>query len=420
MARVTCSRLAHASRGEQRILDPMAPARVLFVFVVPAALALACTPPTPACTPTTAPPAAAATAPTAAATATPTAATATPTAATSAATAAAGAPAPAPSVRDPDQRFGDLGTCALASGEHIEGCRVGYRTFGTLDATRSNVVLFPTWFSGTTKSLVDVVPDKLVDTKRFYLVLVDALGDGVSTSPSNSKTQPRLAFPRFTIDDMVESQRRLLTEVLGVTHLRAVMGISMGGMQAIAWGVTHPELVDRIVPIVGSPQLTANDLLLWTAELHALQADVAYKHGDYEGRPPMRAVQDLHALALTTPAYRAAQTTRAAFPAWVAEREADTAFDWNDWHRQLEAMLDHDVTRAYGGSMDAAAKRVKARALFVVAEQDHMVSPLPARSFARAMGTSAKVVVLDGPCGHLAPTCQREKVAAAVTPFLTQ
>jgi homoserine O-acetyltransferase len=327
----------------------------------------------------------------------------------------ASAPASAP---DPGQLFANLSTCALESGAHIDDCRIGYRTFGKLDASKSNAVLFPTWFTGTTKPLVDVVPDKLVDTKRFFLVLVDALGDGVSTSPSNSATQPRLSFPRFTIKDMVESQRRLLTEVLGITHLRAVMGISMGGMQAIERGVDQPEMVDRILPIVGTPQLTSNDHIMWTTELHALQSDVAFANGNYAGRPQIRAVLDLHALALTTPAYRAEQTTREAFPAWLAAREAETTFDWNDWHRQLEAMLVHDVTKAHGGTIDAAAKRVMARALFVVADQDHMVSPIPARAFARAMGPSAQLVSLEGPCGHFAPTCEAAKLSAAVLPFL--
>jgi homoserine O-acetyltransferase len=336
-----------------------------------------------------------------------------------------GSPAPPPSTPstspappDPTQRFADLRSCTLESGQRIEPCRIGYRTFGTLDPAKSNAVLFPTWFTGTTKPLAEGVPGKLVDTSRFFLILVDAIGDGVSTSPSNSPTQPRLAFPRFTIRDMVESQRRLLTEVLGIGHLHAVMGISMGGMQAIEWGVTHPDFVDRIVPIVGTPQLTSNDLLLWTTELHALDSDVAYKNGAYEGRPQIRAVLDLHALALTTPAYRAAETSRDAFPAWLAAREADTAFDWNDWHRQLEAMLVHDVTKPYGGSMQAAAKRVKAKALFVVADQDHMVSPIPARAFAAAMGDRATLVALEGPCGHYAPTCENAKLVSVVRPFL--
>ena len=326
-------------------------------------------------------------------------------------------PAPPP---DPDQKFADLGTCPLDSGQSIEGCRIGYRTYGKLDAQKSNVVLFPTWFTGTTKPLTEIVPDKLVDTKKFHLILVDAIGDGVSTSASNSRTQPRLAFPRFTIKDMVESQRRMLTEILGITHLRAVVGVSMGGMQAIEWAVSHPDLVDKIVPIVGTPQLTSNDLLLWTTQLHALESDVAYKHGDYEGRPPIRAVLDLHNFALTTPAYRATQTSRDAFPAWLAAREAENTFDWNDWHRQLEAMMAHDVTKSFGGSMDAAAKRVKAKALFVIAEHDHMVSPIPARAFAKAMGANAKLVVLDGPCGHLAPSCEAAKLAQVVVPFLAQ
>ena len=331
------------------------------------------------------------------------------------------APAPAPVAApaapvDPAQKYADLGTCALESGEKIEGCRIGYRTFGALDATKSNVVLFPTWFSGTTKSLVDIVPDKLVDTERFHLVLVDAIGDGVSTSPSNSATQARLAFPRFGIRDMVESQRRMLTEILGISHLRAVVGISMGGMQAIQWGVTHPELVDRIVPIVGSPQLTSNDLLLWTAELNALESDVAYAKGSYQGRPPMRAVQDLHALALTTPTYRATQTSRDAFPKLLASFEEDTSFDWNDWHRQLEAMIAHDVGKPYGG-LEAAAKRVKAKALFVLADQDHMVNPLPARAFAKQV-SGAKVASLDGPCGHFAPNCEAKKLESLVIAFL--
>ncbi len=325
------------------------------------------------------------------------------------------APTPTPTAPDPAQKFVDLGTCPLESGETIASCRIGYRTFGTLDATKSNVVLFPTWFTGTTKSLVDVVPDKLVDTKRFYLVLVDALGDGVSTSPSNSVTQPRLAFPRFGIRDMVESQRRML-ERLGITHLRAVVGISMGGMQAIQWGVTHPELVDRIVPIVGSPQLTSNDLLLWTAELNALESDVAYAKGNYQGRPTIRSVQDIHALGLVTPAYRAAETSREAFPKFLASFETDTSCDWNDWHRQLEAMMAHDVAKPYG-SLEAAAKRVKSKALFVVADQDHMVSPIPARAFAKQIA-GATVAALEGPCGHIATGCEAAKLSGLVTSFL--
>ena len=175
---------------------------------------------------------------------------------------AASTPAP-----DPALKIAELGTCALESGERIEDCRIGYRTFGTLDATHSNAILFPTWFTGTTKELQPIIPGKLVDTSRYFLILVDAIGDGVSTSPSNSAKQPRLRFPKFGIGDMVESQKRLL-DALGIKKLHAVMGISMGGMQALAWGMRYPDIAPRVVSIVGTPQLTSQDLLLWNAELH--------------------------------------------------------------------------------------------------------------------------------------------------------
>ena len=332
------------------------------------------------------------------------------------------APTPAPvaitAAGEGEQRVADLGTCALESGERIEGCKVGFRTFGKLDAKRSNVVLFPTWFTGTTKNLVDLVPNKLVDTSKFFLVLVDALGNGVSSSPSTSEKQPRLRFPKITIRDMVESQRRLLKEALGVEKVHTVMGISMGGMQAYEWGIAHPDDVGRIVPIVGTPQQSTQDLLLWNTELHVLDGDVAYAKGEYQGRPKIRALQDVHWLMLSTAAHRNVETSREAFPAWLEKIESDTAFDWNDWRRQLEAMLGHDVARAHGGKLDEAAKATKAKALVVVALHDQMVNPASSMAFAAAKG--AKLVTLEGHCGHLATGCEAERLRREVRAFLDE
>jgi homoserine O-acetyltransferase len=323
---------------------------------------------------------------------------------------AAPAPTSAPHVAsssssdDPGLKLAELGTCRLDSGETIEDCRIGYRTFGTLDASRSNVVLMPTWFTGTSKNLEKRAPGGYVDTKRFFLVLVDSLGNGVSSSPSNSKKQPRLSFPRFTIHDMVETQRRLLREKLGVEKLHAVIGISMGGMQTFEWVVAHPDEVERYVPIVGSPQMSAQDLLLWNAELHVLEGSIAYAHGDYQGHPPIPGLQELHWLNLSTPDGRNAEVTRAAYAAWVRPKADDASFDWNDWHRQLEAMIAQDVARADGGDLAAAARRVKAKGLVVVGERDLMVNPSSAKVFAKEAG--AKLAAYDDPCGHGLPSCE--------------
>lgn len=329
------------------------------------------------------------------------------------------APPPAPVTTqsgDPAQRFAELGRCALEGGDAIEGCRLGYRVYGKATPAKDNVVLFPTYFTGNSGALVDVVVDKLVDTKRFQVVIVDALGDGVSSSPSNSTAQPRTKFPHFSVEDMVEAEKRLVVEVLGVKKLHAVAGISMGGMQALAWGAKHPELVSRVVSIAGTPKLTSSDLLLWSAEIAAIEDDAAYRGGAYEGRPMLRAPVYIHELHLTTPANRSREMTPDALAAWKAQAAKETWFDWNDWKWQAEAMMRHDVGRAYGG-LTGASKRMP-ELLVVVAEQDQMVNPGPALELAKECG--AEVLVLHGDCGHAAPSCEADAVRAKVRTFLAR
>jgi homoserine O-acetyltransferase len=184
------------------------------------------------------------------------------------------------------EQFAALGDLKLRSGAVIRDFRLGYRTFGQLNAAKSNAILWPTWLGGTTQELLQFVgPDKVVDSTKYFVVLVDALGNGVSTSPSNSETQARLTFPEFTIRDMVESEHRFATEVLHLTHLHAVMGISMGGMQTFEWVVAYPDFMDVAVPMAGSPQSTSYDKLLWTAEMDALRLDPEWKDG--QGTKPM-------------------------------------------------------------------------------------------------------------------------------------
>ena len=113
---------------------------------------------------------------------------------------------------EPEQKFASLGDFRLENGQEIKNLKLGYRTAGGLNAAKSNAVLFPTWFTGTTKDLVDFVgPGKLVDSSKYFVILVDALGDGVSSSPSNSREQPHMRFPRINMRDMVRAEYELAT-----------------------------------------------------------------------------------------------------------------------------------------------------------------------------------------------------------------
>lgn len=324
----------------------------------------------------------------------------------------AAAPVPAQ-----EQQFADLGDFKLESGEVIRDCRIGYRTFGTLNPERSNAILFPTWASGTTEQLAsNFGPGRLVDTSRFYVVAVDALGNGVSSSPSNSTAQPRMKFPRFNVRDMVETQHALLTKVLGIKHLRAVMGISMGGMQTFQWLVSYPDFMDRAAAIVGSPRLAPYDLLLWQAQIDAIMNDPGWRGGEYTENPARAAEYEFGALLLTTPDEFNRRMTRAKLFEELARAKTVKGFDANDKIRQDQAMMAHDVSERFGGSLERAAAAVRARLLVVVAARDHVVTPGPAAEFARL--AKAQLLTLEGDCGHLAPGCESQKVNPAVADFL--
>jgi len=316
-----------------------------------------------------------------------------------------------------EQQFADLGALELASGEVIRDCRIGYRTYGELNEDKSNAVLWPTWFSGTTETLDGMVgPGKLVDSTDYYVVTVDALGNGVSCSPSNSASQKDGEFPRFTIGDMVESQHRLLTEILKIEKLHAVFGISMGGMQTFEWMVAHPGMIAKAIPIVGTPAQTSMDLLLWGAELGIIEAAQACNCGRVEA---MKNVGRVHSLALETPAYRVRETPPAAFEEDLGKQIEDygSRNDY-DWASQLRAMMDHDIYRRFSGSLESTVEAVRADVFIVVAKEDHMVNPELAARFARAIG--APLLTLQSDCGHRATGCESELLNAEVKRFLDQ
>ncbi|HEY6805594.1 MAG TPA: alpha/beta fold hydrolase [Pyrinomonadaceae bacterium] len=320
-----------------------------------------------------------------------------------------------------EQQFANLGDFKLESGEVLRDCRIGYRTFGTLNADKSNVVLFPTWASGTTEQLQsNIGPGRVVDSNRFYVVAVDALGNGVSSSPSNSKAQSRMSFPKFTLRDAVNTQHEMLTNVLKINHLKAVVGVSMGGMQTFQWLVMYPDFMDLAVPVAGSPRLAAYDLLLWQSQIDAIMNDANWNNGNYTVNPARAPEYEFGALLLTTPDdYNRKMSREKVLDELKKSREAKGGgFDANDKIRQDQAMMAQDIFAPFGGSMEQAAARVKAKVFVIASRFDHVVTPGPAIEFAKIL--NAKLLVLDSECGHLAPSCEAQKVNPAVDEFLKQ
>lgn len=329
------------------------------------------------------------------------------------------APAPAGTADTvPKLQYANLGDFRLENGSVIHDCRLGYREFGKLNAAKSNAVLFPLWFTGRSGDAIgDIGPGRLVDDTKYFVVAIDPLGNGVSCSPSNSDTQHGLAFPQFSIRDMVSSEYQLTTKTLHLNHVHAVVGVSMGGMQTFQWMVSYPTFMDVAVPIVGTPQLTSYDLMLWHTEELALESDPAWDSGRYIKNPILPIVHLIHNMNLFTPEFRVEHTTRDEFPQYfkMLTTEPDN-FDANDYLRQLQAMIGQNI--AEGGNLYKAAAKVKAKVLIINASQDHMVNPLPALGFAKLI--HAQTVVLESDCGHSSPGCQMGFISPIIARFLAE
>lgn len=327
-----------------------------------------------------------------------------------AAVAQTSAPAPAPKVAS-------LGECRLGTGAVIPDCRVAYRELGALNAARSNTVLITTWLLGRSDDWLELVgANGFVDTTRFHVVVADALGDGHSSSPSNTAPRARGVFSDLTVGDMVASQHRLLTEQLGIHHLHAVLGFSMGGMQAIEWAVRHPSFVDRIVPIAGSPRVGTFDRLMWTAMLDEIEGA---RRAGTPGDSVWARLAHLEMLFVQTPAGLNARGIDPVSTEIAANaRQYRRAWDLEDYAAQLRAIRRYDVTTPYGGDMRRAAAEVRAQVLAVYSWDDHMVTAGAVAELARLV--RADTLSVRSQCGHVMMFCEQARVAPAIRAFLAR
>jgi len=316
-------------------------------------------------------------------------------------------------------QFAQLGDFKLEGGEVVRDCRIGYRTFGTLNSNQSNAILFPTWALGTTEQLIGSIgSNKLVDSTKYFVIAVDSLANGVSSSPSNSQSQPRMKFPRITIRDMVNTQHELLTKTFHLNHVLAVMGISMGGMQTFQWILSYPDFMDKAIPIVGSPRPTPYDLVFLRAQLRAITTDPDWNNGNYTNNPARVAEAEFFALILSTPDEYNKRMTREHLAADLDKAKTTPGFDSNDKIRQLEAIMSLDVSEPFGGSLEGAAAAVKAKVLVISALKDRAVNPVPALEFAGFL--HAPTLKLESDYGHISPGHEAAKVNPAVADFLAQ
>ncbi|MCB1985637.1 MAG: alpha/beta fold hydrolase [Burkholderiales bacterium] len=184
-----------------------------------------------------------------------------------------------------DYQIFELGDFAVAEGGTIPNCQLAYKTFGTLNVAKDNVILVPTWFSGSHQIMqqVYVGEGRALDPGKYFIVIINQLGNGLSSAPHDTPFPRNQAnFPQLRISDDVRAQHQLLTELFGIDFLALIVGGSMGAQQTYEWAARYPDMVKRAAPIAGTAQVTPHNFLLTQGLQNSIMSDPAWLNGWYE------------------------------------------------------------------------------------------------------------------------------------------
>jgi homoserine O-acetyltransferase/O-succinyltransferase len=321
-----------------------------------------------------------------------------------------GAQQPAPALERHDFVIRNFRT---ESGAVLPEAHVVYTTLGTLNAARDNAILLPSHYMANINGYNWLIGgDRALNPARDFLVLTELFGNGRSSSPSNTPEPfhgPR--FPITTIRDNVEAVRQLLTQQLNVTHLRAVVGFSMGAEQAFQWAVSHPEFVGAIAATSGTAKCYGHGYVRLEGQIAALTTDPAWQGGEYTTPP----AKGLEAFGLVWAGWLYSQEWwrkelwRTNTPpgttfegAWQAFRKRFGA-DANDYILQARTWQRHDVgtTAGFDGDTERALRSIKARVLYMPSQTD-LYFPLTDAEYERTFIPRVTFTPIPSLWGHTA------------------
>ena len=314
---------------------------------------------------------------------------------------------------DPPHQSFSLGDLRLESGESIKDFSLSYVTHGTLNANKSNAVLMVTAIGGNHHRIDYLIgPGRALDPSKYFIICTDAIGNGLTTSPSNSKAQPRMLFPKFNMRDMVNSQQRLVSEKFGISKLVTVVGASMGGMQALQWAVSYPAMVDSTVPIIPLGRTPA-----WTTGVlemlrQSIMADPRWLGGNYAASAPPEQGMRLWAgwlsgVIVRTPGYQESLLPNAQDAITTLKSVQDAGWkrmDAVDWVYQSWAYDQHNLgtTPGFNGDYQRALKAIKAKTLILAGTGDLLNPEYEAQAAAHYI-TDVRYVAINSqrPMGHV-------------------
>ena len=263
------------------------------------------------------------------------------------------------------------------TGEVFKELTVGFTTVGD---PKGLPVLMLHGTAGSAKSLLNTQfagelfgPGQALDANKYFIVLPDSIGVGRSSKPSDGLKRQ---FPRYNYEDMVKAQYRLITEELGIEHLRLVSGNSMGGMQTWLWGVLYPDFMDLLVPLASTPSaMSGRNWMTRRLIIDSIKNDPTWNNGNYTEQPKsLKFASAFFSIATSggTKALQRIGATREKADAFVNSKLSDaTPADANDNLYQWESSADYDP--------EPFLENISARVLIINAEDDERNPPELAR-----------------------------------------
>ena len=285
-----------------------------------------------------------------------------------------------------DYQSYDLGDFQLQSGETLPGMKLAYKTYGSLNSAKDNVVVLPTFYTGSHyRNEGFFGPDRAIDPARHFILSINLLGNGLSSSPSNTPAPfDGTRFPNITLYDNIRAQYRLLTESLNISQIALVAGWSMAGCQSFQWAAQYPGMVKAILPFCASAKTSEHNIVFLKGVKAALQADTVYDDGNYRS-PPVKGLKAFARVyagwAFSQTFYREHMYKRKGFEsaeALLQDWEQDH-LDWdaNDLLCKLRTWQQGDISKneLYNGDFKAALSAIEANTIIIVCDNDLYFRP---------------------------------------------
>ena len=312
-----------------------------------------------------------------------------------------------------DYEIFDADDFTLSSGTQLRGLKIAYATHGTLSENKDNVILFPSWYSGTSKILEQayIGEGRALDPTKYFIILVNQIGNGLSSAPQNTPAPFNAAsFPYISIEDDVRAQHLLLTKKFGISKLALVLGGSMGAQQTYEWTVRFPDFIERAAPIAGTAKGTAHNKLLVETFKDAIMSDPRWDGGWYGDRRDVHKGLRRHARLFAasgftpklfnTEGWRSIGfTTPEDFLVGFVEGYF-LPMDPNNLLTMLSKWHDGDVTRMTNGCLKTALSRITAQ-VSVIAIKEDVFFPLADIEAEQKLIPGSELKVISSDWGHL-------------------